>query len=201
MSYVDKQLNAGEKVVFRTTLHPIVFVAAGAFSLVSVALVLLLSDGATALVIFLMILLALLAGGYAAIMYVTSEFAVTTSRVIIKVGWLTRRTIELQLSKVEGIVVEQGIIGRIFDFGTLVVGGTGGTKEPFALIRAPFVFRKQVQQQIDAINAEQTVAKNADNRVPDPSTREERECPHCAERILVRATRCRFCGQSAQPLS
>jgi uncharacterized membrane protein YdbT with pleckstrin-like domain len=102
--------------------------------------------------------------------------------------------VELQLSKVEGIVVEQGIIGRLFDYGSIIVGGTGGTKEPFALIRAPIMFRKQVQQQIESNVPASTAGAPSAARV-------ERDCPHCAERILARANRCRFCGQEVQPIS
>jgi hypothetical protein len=34
------------------------------------------------------------------------------------------------------------------EYGTLIVSGTGGTKEPFKMIAKPFEFRKQVQEQI-----------------------------------------------------
>jgi uncharacterized membrane protein YdbT with pleckstrin-like domain len=124
----------------------------------------------------------------------TSEFTVTTSRVIMKIGWVNQRTVELQLSKVEGITVEQDIFGRVFDYGSIVVGGTGGTKEPFALIRGPIAFRRHVQQQLD-MNSAPVVTPVA----TAAGVREERECPSCAERILVRAARCRFCGQEVQP--
>jgi uncharacterized membrane protein YdbT with pleckstrin-like domain len=191
MSYVDKNLNAGEKVAFRTTLHPIVFLGTAIIAVLAMAF---LIQSAAREFGYYILGLALLVGAYTAIWYSTSEFAVTTSRVIIKIGWLSQRTVELQLSKVEGIVVEQGIIGRLFDYGSIIVGGTGGTKEPFALIRAPIAFRKQVQQQIESNAPASTAGAPSAPRV-------ERECPHCAERILARANRCRFCGQEVQPIS
>ena len=75
----------------------------------------------------------------------TSEFAITNKRVIIKVGLLRRRTLEMNLSKIESINVNQTIIGRILRFGDIVVVGTGGTKEPFSCIGAPIKFRKAYQ--------------------------------------------------------
>jgi membrane protein YdbS with pleckstrin-like domain len=81
----------------------------------------------------------------------TSEFAVTNKRVIIKVGWIKRRSLETLLTKVEGIEVNQGICGRVFDYGTIVITGTGGSKEPFERIGAPLVFRRKVQEQILAL--------------------------------------------------
>ena len=81
----------------------------------------------------------------------TSEFAVTNKRVIIKVGWIRRRSLETLLTKVEGIEVNQGIWGRVFDYGTIVITGTGGSKETFARIGAPLLFRRKVQEQILAL--------------------------------------------------
>jgi uncharacterized membrane protein YdbT with pleckstrin-like domain len=61
------------------------------------------------------------------------------------VGFLRRRTVELLLTKVEAIGVDQGILGRILKFGTIAVTGTGGTNERFPGICDPLEFRKQVQ--------------------------------------------------------
>ena len=44
-------------------------------------------------------------------------------------------------------------------------------------------------------------AEAPSRREPNSTAREERECPACAERVLVRATRCRFCGQALSPLA
>jgi uncharacterized membrane protein YdbT with pleckstrin-like domain len=80
----------------------------------------------------------------------TSEFAVTNKRVLIKIGWLRRHSLETLLSKIETIRVEQGILGRALDYGTIVVSGTGGSKEPFRTIASPMEFRRKVQDQIAA---------------------------------------------------
>jgi hypothetical protein len=50
--------------------------------------------------------------------------------------------------KVETVGVEQGISGRIFDYGTIVVYGTGGTKEQFIGISDPLKFCKAVQERV-----------------------------------------------------
>ena len=77
----------------------------------------------------------------------TSEFAVTNGRVLIKVGLLRRRSVEILLSKVEAIGVDQPLIGRMLDYGSLTIGGTGGTKELFHRIQAPLEFRKKLHEQ------------------------------------------------------
>lgn len=199
MGYVDEHLLPGERVVHRTKLHPIVFLPAGLLLLLAV-IWLAMKETRTAgtLTLFLCALVFV----PAAIRYVTSEFAVTTTRVIIKSGWLNRKTIELQLAKVEGLSIDQLILGRVLDYGTLSVGGTGGTKERFKQILAPIAFRVQVQQQIEAVVGTQgEVSTTPGANAISPSARDERECPHCAERILAKAARCRFCGQPVTPVA
>src|SRR6266700_7309204 len=81
----------------------------------------------------------------------TSEFAVTNKRVLIKTGLIRCHSLETLLSKIESIGVTQGILGRLLDFGPIVVSGTGGSKEPFHRIADPMRFRRKVQEQIAAM--------------------------------------------------
>jgi uncharacterized membrane protein YdbT with pleckstrin-like domain len=74
---------------------------------------------------------------------------VTNKRVFVKVGLAARRTIELLLSRVESIGVEESVMGRMLGYGTVIVHGTGGTPEVFSLVSHPLEFRTQVQQQIE----------------------------------------------------
>jgi hypothetical protein len=54
------------------------------------------------------------------------------------------------LAKIETVGVDQSIPGRIFNYGTIIVTGTGGTQEPFKDIANPLAFRKQVQFELSA---------------------------------------------------
>lgn len=79
-----------------------------------------------------------------------SEFAVTNKRVIIKVGTMQRHTLEVLLQRVEGIGVDQGVLGSMLGFGSITVSGTGGTKEGFDHIDNPLEFRRQVLSAADS---------------------------------------------------
>jgi membrane protein YdbS with pleckstrin-like domain len=79
----------------------------------------------------------------------SSEFAVTNKRVVVKVGLVRRHSTEILLRQVEGITVDQGLMGRIFNYGTIVVEGTGSDRTPYSGIGAPLKFRLAVQEQID----------------------------------------------------
>jgi len=149
VGYVEKNLMPGEEVAYRATLHWIIYFVPALLGMVG--LILLLSSIGNrnrAPVAGLGVLLLVLSGLIALSRWITartSEFAVTNKRVIIKFGLVRRHTLELLLSKVESIGVDQGILGRIVGYGSIVVIGTGGTKEPFKNIAEPLEFRKQVQ--------------------------------------------------------
>ena len=93
--------------------------------------------------------LGLIFWGYAYVKYKTTELAVTNRRVIAKFGFISRRTVELNITKVESVQVDQSALGRLFDFGTLVISGSGGSQEPIPGISKPMAFRKALMEAQD----------------------------------------------------
>jgi uncharacterized membrane protein YdbT with pleckstrin-like domain len=83
------------------------------------------------------------------IRYKTTELAFTNKRVIAKFGFISRQTVEINISKVESIQVHQNIAGRIFNFGTLVIGGAGDPQAPIAGISNPMEFRRAFMEAQD----------------------------------------------------
>ena len=79
-----------------------------------------------------------------------TEFALTDKRVIGKSGLIRRRSLELVLGKIESISVNQSLMGRVLNFGTLVVSGSGGTHQPIPYIADPM----RMKQKINSILAE-----------------------------------------------
>lgn len=158
MSYIEQNLMPGEKIIYRARLHWIVFlwpVIFLLFALVSLFFALVgLANGSGAiqgpLLGGLFVVLAAVAAVPQYITYITSEFGVTNKRVLVKVGFIRRDTMETLLSKVEGISVSQGILGRILGYGTIIVTGTGGSGAPFHKIATPLEFRRQVHERIAA---------------------------------------------------
>jgi uncharacterized membrane protein YdbT with pleckstrin-like domain len=193
MGYVEEHLLPNERIVHHAHLHKIVYLG----PLLLAIFLMAVAIGAFTAEIFSLAIVALVAALipliWAQIVYSSSEFAVTDKRVIIKVGFIQRRTLETLLSKVEGIEVNQEIMGRVLDYGTIAVTGTGGTRELFKNIAAPLEFRRQVQAQITSSEP----APQLDAGAP----RDERDCPFCAERILKRAKVCKHCGREVEPVA
>ena len=144
MGYIEENLNAGEHLVYQARLHPVIFLKTFLFLIISI--IFYMADWS--FLGGLLFLIALLVSISPLIKYFTSEYGVTDKRVIVKVGLIRRDSLEILLSKVEGIVVNQGIIDRIVDSGTIVVSGAGSMKELFHNISNPKEFRKKVQERI-----------------------------------------------------
>jgi uncharacterized membrane protein YdbT with pleckstrin-like domain len=149
MSYIEKNLMSGENILYRAKLHWVVFLWPVIWLVV--AIILFSGGGRTAPVGGVFILIAIITGTAAFIKFSTSEFGITNKRVIVKVGWIRRNSLEVLLNKVEGIQVNQGILGRILGYGSITVSGTGGTKDPFHKISAPLEFRRKVQERIATV--------------------------------------------------
>lgn len=151
MGYIEQNLMLGEQIRYHTRLHWIVFVSPIFLIVIGFAFSMsMCSHTMAALVILgsLFFFVGIVFGVFRFIAYKSSEFAVTNKRVLIKIGFIRRHSLELLLHKVEGIGVDQDISGRIFGYGTITVTGTGGTKEPFKNIENPLEFRKQVQKSL-----------------------------------------------------
>ena len=78
----------------------------------------------------------------------SSEFAITNKRIIIKTGLIRRHTVELNIQQVESVKVDQSFLGRWLNYGTVTIVGSGGTREVFQNIRQPLVFKRACQLQI-----------------------------------------------------
>jgi len=74
----------------------------------------------------------------------TTEIAVTDRRVIYKTGLISRRTVEMNMDKVESVDVTQDIFGRILNYGTVLIRGTGASLEPLSTIATPLALRNAI---------------------------------------------------------
>ncbi|MGO8914660.1 MAG: PH domain-containing protein [Stellaceae bacterium] len=150
MSYVQKVLLPGERVVYETGLHWLVYGRAVFTLLVAAALAIASayapSDTAplVQLLAGLMALIGMLSFLVAALRRAGTELAVTDQRVVYKRGIVARHTIEMNRSKVESVDVDQTLLGRIFGYGTVKLRGTGGSLEPMAMIGDPLTCRSYI---------------------------------------------------------
>lgn len=150
MGYVERHLLPNERVLYKTRLHWVLFARPALLVLVGTGLAGLLGTIPEPPWLWalggVVIAAGLLVGLVRFVELMTSEFAVTSTRLIFKVGLVARYTTELLLGKVESIGVTQGLLGRLLNYGDLTVTGTGGAREVFRRVRDPIGFRNHVQQ-------------------------------------------------------
>jgi uncharacterized membrane protein YdbT with pleckstrin-like domain len=156
MSFVESNLLPNEQVTYRAKLHWIIYLLPASYLLIALItfLVGVVSKGMLAGIFAgsFFGVIGLVALVQAWLSAITSEFAITNRRALIKVGLIRRHSLELLLEKVEGVGVDQNILGRIVGFGTITVSGVGGTKEPFRTIANPLEFRRQVQSRLSSLS-------------------------------------------------
>ena len=146
MSYIDETLLPDEHVVYRTSLNPIIFARPLLVLIAGVAA--LIAFPKVPLVGVPVVLLGVLLSASPLVAYWTTEFGVTNKRMIVKVGFIRRRTLELLLRQVEALSVDQSLSGRMLDYGTITLSGTGGVREVFHRVREPLELRRRIQGQV-----------------------------------------------------
>lgn len=163
MSYIDETLLPNEKVLYRSRPHYIVFSSATVWFAVSIFLFIFgprfLYTAQTpfsklpfyALVALAALIFSAFTAIGALINYQTSEYGITNKRILLKIGFIRRLSLEIYLQKIESIKVNQSILGRILGYGSIVVSGVGGSKDAFANIPNPLEFRHRVQEQIERV--------------------------------------------------
>jgi hypothetical protein len=137
LGYIEKNLMEGERVIAKANLHWIVFLGPILWGLL--VLLFVIASGS-----WFVFILALIGFGWAYMLFSSAEFGVTNRRIVAKWGVISRHSVEMNLDKIEGVSVNDGIIGSKLGYGTVIVNGTGGSHEAFPNIANPLVFRKQI---------------------------------------------------------
>lgn len=151
MGYIDNNLMKGEEVVYKASLHWAIYIPTALWLLLGILMVAISvgeEESSVMVIAIIFFVFAVFALIKAIIANVTSEFAVTNKRLILKEGLIARNTVELMLTKCEGVALEQGILGRILGYGTLITT-TGGATNKFRKIKDPIIFRNYINSQVD----------------------------------------------------
>ena len=144
MSYIQDNLIEGERVVYegRISLWSVSrWLTAGILGLPFIAV-----DSQWAMFPFFGSVACL---AYVLIQYLSNELAVTTKRVISKKGFVSRQTVEISLSRVEGVEVHQTAAQRAMGYGSVHVSGTGSHKARIENIKDPMLFRQAFLETLD----------------------------------------------------
>lgn len=147
MGYIENSLGQNETLVSRARFHWIYQVLAWLALIFFAALGFLfferstsaffgLATAAVGVVVFFAILIPVW----------TTEIGVTNQRLVIKRGFFTKYTDELELKAVEQVELAQSFWERLFGIGRLNIQGTGGAETmKIPSISEPIEFRRAIQ--------------------------------------------------------
>jgi uncharacterized membrane protein YdbT with pleckstrin-like domain len=149
--YIDDILQPGEKVLYSTNAHWIFYLPAIAAWIVAILFLalsrLFVADTGTLICLSLAAISAIFALYKMLTAWFhrwTTETDVTNMRVVHKTGFIKRRTFEMSLDKVESVDVNQTILGRLLNYGSVTVRGVGEGAETIETIASPLDFRNHI---------------------------------------------------------
>lgn len=146
MKFLTTYLQPGEEVMYRARIHIFLFLQPAI--LLAIGFICYFDEmKITHYLGITLLFLGLVSLVQRVLVKVGSVYAVTNKRVIIKTGVISRRTVELVLAKCEGIQVVQGIAGRVFGYGSIVIT-TGGATNCYYYVANPFRFNRAINEQI-----------------------------------------------------
>lgn len=152
ISYIEKNIMPNENILYSARVHPAVFIPATTLFVCTILMLIpfvLTKDTLSLIFAIICFIFTLRFTVEAIIIMLNTEFAITNRRIIAKTGFFHRKTLEMLLTKIESVSIYQNLGGRMMNFGSVTVIGTGGTKETFKVIIDPQGVRRKVNQVIE----------------------------------------------------
>jgi uncharacterized membrane protein YdbT with pleckstrin-like domain len=148
LGYIEHSLGQNETLLYKARFHWLYYAAAWAALVLLLVCTIWIIFYAAAMVEW--VLLGACIGGLLLLLRSmlpiwTTEIGVTNHRLIVKRGWLSRSTDELQLKAIEQVNFQQGFLGRLFDYGRVDVHGTGLDDLQIPAVVAPLGFLKAIE--------------------------------------------------------
>ncbi|MDR2102968.1 MAG: PH domain-containing protein [Treponema sp.] len=81
--------------------------------------------------------------------YCVVEYYITNKRLILKKGLLNFSLIDMPIEKVESLICVKGLLGHIFNYGTIFVSGIGGMLPRYSNIKKPYRARRVIYDIMD----------------------------------------------------
>jgi uncharacterized membrane protein YdbT with pleckstrin-like domain len=148
MGYIDNNLLSDEQILFRTKKHIIIFFFPIVWAIFSVfAIIYMRNNLILAKLTWIPLLVTLFYWGYVSLDYVTSDFAVTNKRILMREGFFYRHTNETRLSAIARVNVDQSLLGQWLCYGMVSINAFGAF-DVFPMVAYPIKFQKSVNEEL-----------------------------------------------------
>lgn len=149
MSYLDKILQPDETILARGKKHWIIYAPGAAVVLLGVLIEAF--KGSVPGADWLLQIIAMIVAAIGIVLLFrewfdqwTTEIVVTNKRVVYKRGFISRFTREMNMEKIESVAVDQNLLARLIDYGTIDIRGTGAGIEQLRGIASPLALRNAI---------------------------------------------------------
>lgn len=143
MGYIEKNRLPNEELIVKAEHHVAAFIGPSIPIIIAIALVSM--DGFFVVLGILFLLIGIWRAIKTTVVFMTNEMALTDKRMIGKSGFIRRDSLDVRNDFVSGLMVNQSILGRVLNYGTVVVQG-GGSDVGFNYIKEPQKLRNAVQE-------------------------------------------------------
>ena len=151
MSYIDRNLLPEERILFRTKKHIIVFFFPVILLFICIYATPYMSQNPILVkLVWAPWLVAGIFWAYVGLDYMTSEFAVTNKRVMMREGFFYRHANEMRLTTISQINIDQSLVGQLLNYGRITLNAFGAY-DSFPMIANPNRFQKYVNEQLDIL--------------------------------------------------
>jgi uncharacterized membrane protein YdbT with pleckstrin-like domain len=141
-NFIQSSLLKDETVTLKGHRHGIVFLQPSVWLSLALVASFISADLYKLIIVFL--ILAVLTCALAVVSFFMTEIAVTNQRVLIKTGFFQKRTLETPLENIASVAVSQNFLGRVCDYGSVVIHDVGNNTLALNFIDNPFGLRKAV---------------------------------------------------------
>lgn len=152
MGYIDRNLLPDEQILFRTKKSLIIFLLPAAWTVFSFyAVPYMQTNMFLEKLSFIPWLVAALWWSYYGIEYLSSDFVVTTKRVMMREGFFNRHATELRIATVSQVNVDQSLLGQLLNYGLLAINAFGAF-DVYSYISNPYGFQKAINEQLNRLS-------------------------------------------------
>lgn len=151
MGYIDQNLLPEEKIIFRTRKSLIIFSYPVLWTVVCIATTgFMLKNDILIHIVWTPWLIAFVFWLSVWLSYISSDFAVTDKRIMMREGVFTRHANEIRIATISQVNINQNLWGQLFNYGTVSIN-TFGAYDAYTQIAKPFLFQKYVNAQLDKL--------------------------------------------------
>ena len=147
MSTMTDNLMPNEQILIDTQLHWIIFLWPAVIScllgyfMFKQHIYFALNYAAIAVIVYLLTSVF--------IQYISTQFVLTSARIIKKTGFFSSQTWDMGLGRIEGVRLQQSLLGKMGGYGDLVISGVGGDQILFPMLDEARLFQQQVFQAME----------------------------------------------------